>query len=305
MLNPVTSWLGALVLAFLASSSSTLGWLAFFCALPLTAIYWHARRTGQLFPRLFLALAAIVVLVRVGFRLIFGQSQPIGLGWQLPSFEINLGPLGDIHLLGFVSLSSLLAGVTDGLRLASIILAIGMASTLVSARTLLRYTPAALYELSTAVSISVNLAPQLVKSLGRVRRARQLRGRSRKVSLLASIVIPVLEDTIDQSLALAASMDARGFGYLKPQSRGKLRNLLAASFVLIAIGVYLLLTGAILSAYFAIGFSMATTTLALRTASRSSLRTRAKALIWSKFDRAALVLLIALVVLRAGGWWSP
>ncbi|MEI6590848.1 MAG: hypothetical protein WCO24_02475, partial [Actinomycetes bacterium] len=161
------------------------------------------------------------------------------------------------------------------------------------------------YELSTAISISVNLAPQLIKSLTRVQRARQVRGRSRRVSLLASIVIPVLEDTIDQSLSLAESMDSRGFGYLRPQSRAKLRALLSISFVFVLIGIYLLLTGVSFFAFFAIALALMATALSLRTASKSSLRTNAQALVWSRPDKIMLTAIVALVALRVTGWWSP
>lgn len=300
------SWLAALTLAFLASSSSQLGWLLLFCAIPLITIWLETRRRGIRFERLFLILAGFVILVRVGFRVIFGQSQATGgAGWSLPDIQLNLGWLGELHLLGFVSIDSILAGFTDGLRLAAIVLAVAMASQLVSARALLRHTPAALYELSTAVSISVNLAPQLIKSLARVRQARLLRGRSRKVSLLASIVIPVLEDTIDQSLSLAASMDARGFGIFTGQSRPKLRALLGSAFVLVAIGVYLLLTGITWAAYLTIGLALASTALVIRAASRSSVRTVAHPLVWSLADRLVLVGLAALIVVRVAGWWQP
>jgi energy-coupling factor transport system permease protein len=235
---------------------------------------------------------------------VFGQSQATGgAGWSLPDIQLNLGWLGELHLLGFVSVDSIVAGFTDGLRLAAIILAVAMASQLVSARALLRHTPAALYELSTAVSISVNLAPQLIKSLARVRQARLLRGRSSKISLLASIVIPVLEDTIDQSLALAASMDARGFGFLT--GRSKLRALLGSAFVLVAIGVYLLLTGITWAAYLTIGLALASTALVIRAAARSSVRTVAHPLVWSLADRLVLVGLAGLIVLRIAGWWQP
>lgn len=304
MLNPAVTWLGALALAFLASSSSSLAWLLVFCAIPLLAIGWRVRSSQIRFPRLFLIMAILVILVRIGFRIIFGQSDPSAAGWSLPAFNLNLGPLGELHLFGFLSVATLISGLTDGLRLASIILAIGMASTLVNARTLLRYTPAALYELSTAVSISVNLAPQLIRSLSRVQRARALRGRSRRVSLLASIVIPVLEDTIDQSLALAASMDSRGFGYLRPNSRGRLRNLIAIAFVLVAIGTYLLLTGESAVAYGVLVLAVATSALVVRTASKNSLRTKANPLVWRQIDRISLFVICTAIVLRSSGLWA-
>jgi energy-coupling factor transport system permease protein len=302
MLNPAVTWLSAFTLAFMASSSGSLGWLMLFCVIPIVVAALSRRKTG--YPKLFFVMAAIVVLVRIGFRVLFGSSGATGPGWQLPELNLSLGPLGDLHLLGFVTVSAVLAGLTDGLRLAAIILAIGMASTLVSARRLLRYTPAALYELSTAVSISVNLAPQLIKSLARVQRARQLRGRSRRISVLSSIVIPVLEDTIDQSLALAASMDSRGFGYLRPSSRGKLRNLLALAFVLIAIGVYLLLTGSAVVAFASLGLSLILTAFAVRTASKSTVRTSGTTLVWSVADRLFVLAIAAVILLRITGWWK-
>jgi energy-coupling factor transport system permease protein len=117
-------------------------------------------------------------------------------------------------------------------------------------------------------------------------------------------VIPVLEDTIDQSLALAASMDSRGFGYLRPTSRGKLRNLLALAFILIAIGVYLLLTHSAVVAFACLGLSLILTAFAVRTASKSTVRTSATALVWSVADRLFLLAIAAVILLRITGWWK-
>jgi energy-coupling factor transport system permease protein len=73
--------------------------------------------------------------------------------------------------------------------------------------------PGALYELGVAVIVCMSVAPQLVESGLRVRRARRLRaGHRRGLRGLRSIAIPVVEDAFDRSLRLAAAMDSRGYG---------------------------------------------------------------------------------------------
>ena len=119
-----------------------------------------------------------------------------------------------------------------------------MANSLANPRKLLKSTPGALYEIATAISIAINLAPQLIASLGRVRRARSLRGQSKGIKAITGIVIPVLEDTIDQSMGLAASMSARGFGRKGNRSNFQVigaRLLAFAAICLIITGSALLL----------------------------------------------------------------
>ncbi|MFM6971881.1 MAG: energy-coupling factor transporter transmembrane component T, partial [Rhodoluna sp.] len=141
-----------------------------------------------------------------------------------------------------------LAALTDGLRLSAIILSVAFAATFSNPRRLLKSTPAALFEIASAVSVAINLAPQLIQSVHRVRRARSLRGRSRGLSTLAGTVIPVLEDTLDKSLELAASMDSRGFGRRGSLSKKEVfvsRMLSLASILIITMAVFLLLASAL------------------------------------------------------------
>src|SRR4029077_20664495 len=73
--------------------------------------------------------------------------------------------------------------------------------------------PAALYELGVAITVAVTVAPQLVESAQRVRRARKLRGdTSRGRRAIRGIAMPVLHDTLERSFQLAAAMDSRGYG---------------------------------------------------------------------------------------------
>ena len=137
-------------------------------------------------PKSYIWFAGVILIARIGIRLIFGV-------WP-------------------ITLSEFLAATTEGMRLVAILFAVAMASALANPRALLRAVPNGLYEVATAVVVALNLAPQLGPSLLRVRRAAALRGRSRGLGAFAAIAIPTLEDTLEQSLALAASMESRGFG---------------------------------------------------------------------------------------------
>ena len=90
---------------------------------------------------------------------------------------------------------------------------LGAANALANPKRALRVLPGALYELGVAVVVSLSVAPQLVESVQRVRRARKLRGGTAVGRhALRSIAIPVLEDALERSLRLAAAMDSRGYG---------------------------------------------------------------------------------------------
>ncbi len=193
----------------------------------------------------YLRLALIVIFIRVVFRMIFNLEADLDNPLiTLPRLTFDFGNGFSFQLLGSISALSFNAALTDGLRLSAIILSIGMASSLANPRKLLKATPGALYEVATAISIALNLAPQLISSIKRVRRARSLRGQSKGIRAIPGIVIPVLEDTIDQSMSLAASMSARGFGRKGKKTRvqqtlTRLLGLLAVACL--AIGTFLLL----------------------------------------------------------------
>jgi len=247
-------------------------------------------------------LALFLLLIRVIFRVIFNTSSAENVAFALPELVISLGLGPPIQLFGAVSWFTLESALNDGLRLAAIVLAIAMANTLANPRKLLKSTPAALYEVATAISVAINLAPQLIESLQRVRRARRLRGKSSRVGALAGTVIPVLEDTLERSLSLAASMDARGFGRrgdLSKNVSAAIRALSLVSLVLFAVGSYLLLTNSASSpvALSLLGLAMLMVVYLVRLSSSKNVRTRYK-----KQNRNALdyfVLLLSALILAS------
>ena len=274
-LHPGSWWILGLAFATVASlSNDWLSALAVIAAAIAVMLLCRENAPWSRSVRFYLLLGAFVVAVRVLFRIIFNSGSPeTAIAFSLT--ELNIG---GVRLLGPVTWLTLEAAATDGLRLAAIIISIGMANTLANPKRILKSTPGALYEVATAMTVAINLAPQLIESLQRVRKARGLRGRSRGISALNSIVIPALEDTIEQSLGLAASMDARGFG-----RRGNLTSLQQRASRLLSLGGILLV---VMGTYFllasdaqalAVGLlvaGVAALTVTVRIASARNLRTR-------------------------------
>jgi energy-coupling factor transport system permease protein len=226
-------WLLAISLAFFASTTNLPGILAVIAvviSVPLATGVARGPKTNSNLKSVslsfYLKIAAAVVIIRILFRVIFnyGSAESLVL-IRFPQLNLELGAAGTVRLLGDFTLTTLQSSATDGLRLAAIILSIAMANLMADPRTLVRALPSAFREVGTAIGIALNLAPQIIQSLQRVKRAQVLRVGSSSKNNLAHLVTPVLEDAIDQSLALAASMDSRGFGRRGTYSKSELRRI--------------------------------------------------------------------------------
>jgi energy-coupling factor transport system permease protein len=306
--SPMSWWLLAIAMAIVAGvSQNALTQVLISIFALITILLFREDAPWSRSVRFYLFLAGFVVVARVMFRIVFNIQDPEeSTALDLPGFTINLGFGPAVELFGAVSHESVLGGATDGLRLAAIILSIGMASSLANPRTLLKSTPSALYEIASAISVAINLAPQMISSLQRVRKARSLRGRSKGLGSMAGTVIPVLEDAIDSSLALAASMDSRGFGRRGNLSRSQVLSARLSSLVavaLLAIGSFTLLIGQtelIGSMLIAIGLLASFVTVRIN--SRSQIRTRFESATFGVFDVALVTMSGALVISAVLGW---
>ncbi|EST37333.1 hypothetical protein N566_13575 [Streptomycetaceae bacterium MP113-05] len=212
-LHPGCWWLWALGLA--AAASRTANPVLLGLLLAVAGLVVVQRRTDApwaLAFRMYLALGAFIVLMRVVFRVVFGGGQGNVVLFVLPQIPLPELAKG-IRLLGPVAAEQLLGGFYDGLRLAAMVVCVGAANALANPKRLLKALPGALNEIGTSVVVTLTVAPQLVESVQRVRRARRLRGGAvRGRHALRGLVIPVLEDAMNRSLALAAAMASHGYG---------------------------------------------------------------------------------------------
>jgi len=144
-----------------------------------------------------------------------------------------------------VSLEGVLSAVYDGLRLATLLICVGAANVLADPKRLLKAMPSALHEAGVAVTVALTVAPQLVESAQRVRRARRLRGETtRRFAFVRTVVLPVLTDALDRSLLLAAAMDGRGYGRTVSVEAGRRRmtgGLVIGGLIGVCVGTYGLL----------------------------------------------------------------
>ncbi|MFE0731949.1 energy-coupling factor transporter transmembrane component T [Streptomyces antibioticus] len=240
----------------------------------------------------FLKLALAVLVIRLVFVVALGSPVPgTHVIVTLPEVPLPDWAQG-IRLGGAVTAEGVLFSLYDGLRLATLLVCVGSANALASPSRLLKTLPGALYETGVAVVVALTFAPNLIADVQRLRAARRLRGRpDRGVRGLLQVGLPVLEGALERSVALAAAMDARGYGRtadVPAPVRRTTTALTLGGLLGICAGTYGLLTAA--GADYGLPLLLAGVTAALaglRLGGRRSPRTRYRPDRWT--PRACLV----------------
>lgn len=127
-----------------------------------------------------LAVAGLFIAIRVFYRLVFGQFSVEALGQAV---------IAALPFAAIIVLCGLLSSVVDVRRF-----------VLVSSR--LRFGRS----LATALALGLATVPALAVSVARLRQAAQLRGVRHKSALL----VPLLEHSLERSVALAAALELAG-----------------------------------------------------------------------------------------------
>jgi len=247
LLHPVAWWVWGIGLAT-AASRTTNPFLLLFITAVAGWVVLERREVGG--SRAFGSFL-IIGLVAVGLRVVMAVLLGTGVTGRVVLFRLPEVPLpawtAGVRLGGAVTLEGVLAAAYDGMRLAAILACLGAANALASPRRLLRYVPATLYDVGTAVVVALTFAPQMVDDAARVRAARRLRGHSgRGLRELARLAVPVMEGALDRSLELAASMESRGYGravHRTPASRRRAGLLTVLGALGVLAGLYGLLDG--------------------------------------------------------------
>ncbi len=244
-LHPVAWWLWALALA--AAASRTLNPLLLSAIIAVAALVVAARRSQAPWAasfRAFLVLGVAVLGVRLVFEALFGAPIPGTTLFTLP--EVTLPEwMAGARLGGAVTVEALLAALYSGLQLVAILACVGAANALANPTRLLKSVPGALYEAGVAVVVALTLVPSALAHLQLIREARRLRGQpSRGITSVARTATAVLAGALERSLTLAAAMDSRGFGRLRPlpaRERRITATLTLAGLISLLIGGFALL----------------------------------------------------------------
>ncbi|GAA4921520.1 energy-coupling factor transporter transmembrane protein EcfT [Streptomyces coeruleoprunus] len=207
-------WLWALGLAVAASRTTNpllLGLLV-----GVAGYVVAARRTDAPWARsygAFVKLGLAVVVIRLVFSTLLGSPIP-GTHVLVTLPEVPLPDWAQgIRIGGRVTAEQLVFALYDGAKLATLLICVGAANALANPARLLKSLPGALYEVGVAVVVAMTFAPNMVADVARLRTVRRLRGRpTGGVKAVLQIGLPVLEGALERSVALAASMDARGYG---------------------------------------------------------------------------------------------
>ncbi len=304
-LHPVAWWCWAVGLAVGASSTTNPFLLGLLLAVAVITVF--ACRGDQPWARsfrLYLWLGLLVLVIRVLFRVLVGGNDAGHVLLSIPEIPLPDWAAG-ISLLGPFSREELLAAVYEGLRLATLLIAVGAANALANPKRLMKSLPPALYEIGTAMVVAITVIPQLADSARRVRAAQQLRGGERgRVRGVRRLLVPILEDAFERSLALAAGMDARGYGRSGTATAAQRRStgtLMIGGLIGICVGIYAFLdsTAPRLLAWPMLALGVAAAVGGFVVAGRRVERTRYRPQRW----RAAEVLVaLSGVVVGAGLW---
>ncbi|WP_299538040.1 CbiQ family ECF transporter T component [uncultured Streptomyces sp.] len=219
-------WLWALGLAVAASRTSNPLLLGLLVAVAGYVV--AARRTDAPWARsygTFLRLGLFVLAVRLVFSVVLGSPVP-GAHTLADLPEVPLpGWAQGIRVGGRVTAEQVVFALYGGAQLAALLICVGAANSLASPARLLKSLPGALYEVGVAAVVAMTFAPNLVADVARLRTARRLRGRpTGGVGAVLQIGLPVLEGALERSVAVAASMDARGYGRSARVPRGVRRT---------------------------------------------------------------------------------
>ncbi|MEW1924021.1 energy-coupling factor transporter transmembrane component T [Streptomyces sp. NPDC088360] len=221
-LHPGAWWVWALGLGVAASRTTNpllLGML-----IGVAGYVVAARRTSAPWARsygAFVKLGLVVIAIRLVFAVVLGSPIPGShVIVTLPEVPLPDWAKG-VRIGGRVTAEGLLFALYDGVRLAGLLICVGAANALASPARLLKSLPGALYEVGVAIVVAMTFAPNLIMDVQRLRAARRLRGRADKgIRGLLQVGLPVLEGALERSVALAAAMDARGFGRSAPVPAG-------------------------------------------------------------------------------------
>jgi len=233
--HPLTWWLWAVLLAttLLLANTRAIS-VAIVTSTLVLALSMQRQTAGFYTFRWALRFAVIAFSFRMFIAIFIGVPMPGRTIFTLPQLQLPDFLVG-IRIGGQVTTQRLLSGFDEAVLLVALILIFATANALSNPNSLLRILPQRFYGLGLAGVISTSVAPQAARGIERVRSARRLRGQSSHgIRSWRGVALPVLEDSLERSIDLAAGLESRGYGYFPRPTRyrpetWKFRDTLAIS----------------------------------------------------------------------------
>src|SRR6202171_4088077 len=227
----VAAWSGACLFIVLFTTNPAYKVLVLAAAIATLAAGARLPRMRGLFKAIALIGAFATALNFVSAHL--GRTILFTLPPQIPA-------LGGPYTLEAVG-----AGLSGGTPVAAAIVAAAPFSLMLASYDVMDALPRALSRTGAAIAASLNLVPSVASSFVQVSEAQRLRGwKPRGPRSWSEIVVPVVLTSVEGSIQLAESMEARGFGS-GPRSAVKASRLERSDWYLVGASALALATFAI------------------------------------------------------------
>ena len=183
----------------------------------LVAVLAPKTATGVTSFRTLLIFGVAMLVISVGISVINGSYGSHEL-FSIPGPDLPWW-FGGLRLGGPVSAEGLVAALTRGLAILSVLLAFGVFNGAVSPHRVLRTAPAAVFQAGLVVTVGLTLLPSSIEDVRRIREMRALRGAHTGLRELPALVVPAVIGGLERSMRLAEAMEARGYGAAPPSPR--------------------------------------------------------------------------------------
>lgn len=259
--HPLMWWVWAIFVAtfVLLINEFLISWVAIISSVFLV-LYFKINSYWYESFRWALRFAAFAFAFRVGIGFLIGVPMPGKVIFEIPQLQLPDFLVG-IRIGGPVTTQRLESAFTEASLLVAMILIFAAANSLSNPHALLRVLPKRFYGIGLAGVIATSVAPQTARSINRVRNAKRLRGQTTtKLSSWRGIGMPVLEDALERSIDLAASLESRGYGLITKPTRYRPESWKFSDFLALSGPIYALVALVISPQFpilvYAIGFAL-------------------------------------------------